>query len=405
MLTRAMTGSQRAAKQLGITVIPLTTNMDALAKNATAAEKAHAKLLDKMATGEAVVDAVNRKVHGQGKAYADSAAGGMAQYHAQMEHLQVTIGTKLLPAFVSIIDHLNRFIVWVQKTTVQVRQWRDSVIQHVQDVYTGFKNFLEYVEKIPARIGKAITDGAGALKKAITDLFDKVIGWVKGALGIKSPSSVFYDIGVNMIKGLINGVGSMAGALKKYVLSLVTSHIPDIPFTGGHGGGKDAGKHASPGEAQGIARTLMVSYGWGQDQWNSLRSLWMGESGWRWNALNASSGAYGIPQSLPASKMASAGADWHDNAATQIAWGLNYIKSRYGSPNSAYSQWLSRSPHWYDQGGWLPTGLSLAMNNTGRPERVLGPGEGGDINLYVDGQKLFSWFRGAERKHQRRNGV
>jgi SLT domain-containing protein len=96
----------------------------------------------------------------------------------------------------------------------------------------------------------------------------------------------------------------------------------------------------------------------------------MGESGWRTNALNASSGAYGIPQSLPASKMASAGSDWKTNPATQIEWGLKYIRSRYGSPGGAYNAWQARSPHWYDQGGWLPEGLSLTMNKTGKPERI-----------------------------------
>jgi len=104
MMTMAMTGSQRAAKQLGITVIPLTTHLDALKRThldlTTAAGKAteaHAKLLDKMATGQAVIDAVNEKVHGQGQAFADTAAGGMAQFHAQVEHLEVSLGQGLLP--------------------------------------------------------------------------------------------------------------------------------------------------------------------------------------------------------------------------------------------------------------------------------------------------------------------
>ncbi|MWA08728.1 peptidoglycan DD-metalloendopeptidase family protein [Streptomyces sp. BA2] len=76
--------------------------------------------------------------------------------------------------------------------------------------------------------------------------------------------------------------------------------------------------------------------------------------------------------SLPASKMRSAGADYRTNAKTQIRWGLNYIKKRpdYGSPARAYSKWQSRSPHWYDQGGYLQPGLNLAYNGTGRPEPV-----------------------------------
>jgi hypothetical protein len=66
------------------------------------------------------------------------------------------------------------------------------------------------------------------------------------------------------------------------------------------------------------------------------RALWNVESGWNVTAANPSSGAYGIPQALPGSKMASAGADWQTNAATQIRWGLGYIKSVYGSPCAAW---------------------------------------------------------------------
>lgn len=103
--------------------------------------------------------------------------------------------------------------------------------------------------------------------------------------------------------------------------------------------------------AQGIAQKLAIQMGHGDwttgKQWSDWKSLWNGESGWRWNATNPSSGAYGIPQSLPADKMASAGSDWRTNPATQIKWGIDYIASTYGSPSAAYSAWLSRSPHWY----------------------------------------------------------
>ncbi|MFE2428427.1 phage tail tape measure protein [Streptomyces sp. NPDC059373] len=99
-----------------------------------------------------------------------------------------------------------------------------------------------------------------------------------------------------------------------------------------------------------LGRQMMQAKGWGADQWAALRALWQGESGWNPKAKNASSGAYGIPQALPAKKMASAGSDWQTNPATQIKWGLSYIKSRYGSPGAAYNAWLGRSPHWYAKG-------------------------------------------------------
>ena len=102
-----------------------------------------------------------------------------------------------------------------------------------------------------------------------------------------------------------------------------------------------------PAAAQAYARSAIGAYGWGGDQFSCLVDLWHGESGWRVNATNPWSGAYGIPQSWPAEKLAAAGPDWRTNAATQINWGLAYIDAAYGSPCAAYSRWLSRNPHWY----------------------------------------------------------
>lgn len=107
------------------------------------------------------------------------------------------------------------------------------------------------------------------------------------------------------------------------------------------------GMVVDPAAAQAYAASRIGAYGWGGDQMNCLIRLWNGESDWRANALNTSSGAYGIPQSLPPSKMSSAGPDWMTNANTQIDWGLNYINSVYGSPCAALSKWLARDPHWY----------------------------------------------------------
>jgi uncharacterized protein YabE (DUF348 family) len=102
---------------------------------------------------------------------------------------------------------------------------------------------------------------------------------------------------------------------------------------------------SSPGSAKAIARQLLAARGWGDAaQYSCLVTLWDHESGWRVHAANAS-GAYGIPQALPGSKMASAGADWQNSARTQITWGLNYIAARYGTPCGAWSQWQAN-------GGW-----------------------------------------------------
>lgn len=80
-------------------------------------------------------------------------------------------------------------------------------------------------------------------------------------------------------------------------------------------------------------------------QFECLTYLWNAESGWNHRAQNRSSGAYGIPQALPASKMKSAGADWKTNPETQIRWGLSYISHRYGSPCAAWSHFKKK--HWY----------------------------------------------------------
>jgi hypothetical protein len=102
----------------------------------------------------------------------------------------------------------------------------------------------------------------------------------------------------------------------------------------------------TPDGAKATARTLASSlYGWGDEQFSCLVSLWQKESGWNYQASNASSGAAGIPQALPGSKMASVGSDWESNATTQVTWGLDYIKRGYGTPCSAWSH--SQSVNWY----------------------------------------------------------
>src|SRR5690606_33306080 len=100
-----------------------------------------------------------------------------------------------------------------------------------------------------------------------------------------------------------------------------------------------------PGSAKAIGKAMAAERGWGADQYVCLEKLWDKESGWRWNAENPSSGAYGIPQALPGTKMATAGADWRTNPSTQIEWGLGYIAGRYGTPCGAWSH--SVSVGWY----------------------------------------------------------
>ncbi|MEV7012461.1 lytic transglycosylase domain-containing protein [Streptosporangium sp. NPDC051022] len=122
----------------------------------------------------------------------------------------------------------------------------------------------------------------------------------------------------------------------------------EIPKEAPGGGGFDP-KQLPPGTSnptgnKAVGKQMLEARGWG-DQWGCLEKLWTKESGWNERAMNRYSGAYGIPQSLPGHKMASAGADWQTSAATQIEWGLGYIKGRYGTPCGAWSH--SQATGWY----------------------------------------------------------
>lgn len=100
-----------------------------------------------------------------------------------------------------------------------------------------------------------------------------------------------------------------------------------------------------PDSNRALGYRLMLQFGVAADQWQYLDALWQRESGWNHLAENASSGAYGIPQSLPGSKMADVAPDWRTNAETQITWGLAYIAARYGSPQGAWQH--SQRVGWY----------------------------------------------------------
>ena len=118
--------------------------------------------------------------------------------------------------------------------------------------------------------------------------------------------------------------------------------------TGPVGGASTAGNEAN----KALGKTMAAAKGWTGSNWQALAQLWSKESGWNERADNPSSDAYGIPQSLPGSKMASAGADWATNPATQIKWGLGYIKDRYGDPSAAWAH--SVKNNWYAAGGGVP---------------------------------------------------
>ncbi|ELP64823.1 transglycosylase-like domain protein [Streptomyces turgidiscabies Car8] len=103
----------------------------------------------------------------------------------------------------------------------------------------------------------------------------------------------------------------------------------------------EAASTSSASSAKAIAQKLIPN----DAQYNAFSKIVEHESGWNVGATNASSGAYGLVQALPGSKMASAGSDWKTSAATQIEWGLKYMNERYGSPVGAWNFWQTH--HWY----------------------------------------------------------
>jgi hypothetical protein len=128
------------------------------------------------------------------------------------------------------------------------------------------------------------------------------------------------------------------------VLAVIAGHARAPSGTAG-GGGAQMSAAASSNVA--LGQQLAGGYGWGSGrQWSCLDALWTRESGWQagvWNT--AGSGAYGIPQALPASKMAAAGGDYMTDPATQIRWGLGYIASAYGTPCGAWAH--ETADGWY----------------------------------------------------------
>lgn len=293
-----------------------------------------------------------------------------------------TVGSWLLGKGKSFVSGLKNGIVGAARG---IGSWvKSRVINPAVGVFKGAGVLLRskggaFISGLKSGIVGAMKGIGSWIKSRIVD---PVVGAVKKFFGIRSPSRVFMSIGGHLVGGLLRGMSKTSGtAIAKKVFGSLPKALAAIAKKGlvsltslpgkalkalgslggdllgllGLGGGGGGGSSAN----QKIGQTLAAARGWSGPQWAALKNLWNGESGWNERALNKASGAYGIPQSLPASKMASAGSDWKTNPATQIKWGMNYIASRYGNPVSAYAAWLSRSPHWYAKGtGGAAKGLA-----------------------------------------------
>ncbi|GEL19365.1 tape measure protein [Pseudonocardia asaccharolytica] len=227
----------------------------------------------------------------------------------------------------------------------------------------------------------------------IQQILDEVVGVVRGWVTAAFP-----------------GNGTMVGDFPLKAFDWAWGKARDFLF--GKADEADAASNsAAAGSPEVIAAVQAVAsrYGWGSGpQWDALSKLIQGESSWNPNAANPSSSARGLFQ-----KMTSIHGPVEPTPAGQAEWGLNYIRRAYGDPVTAYSRWLSRSPHWYDRGG-LAVGPGLLPKLTAKPERVLSPrqtsafeslvavlgdgayrGGGGPRQVYAD-QQLADGVRGGD---------
>ena len=157
---------------------------------------------------------------------------------------------------------------------------------------------------------------------------------VTGREGAKVVTFVAYEVnGIEIGRMVL--AESITVAPVNQVIRVGTADVLNVP----------SGPPVEPGTARAIGLEMVLARGWDEGQFACLDALWTRESGWRVDAHNKSSGAYGIPQALPGSKMATVAADWQTNPRTQIEWGLGYIAGRYGTPCDAWAFFQARN--WY----------------------------------------------------------
>jgi len=283
-------------------------------------------------------------------------------------------------------------------------------------------DIVQFFTGMPGKVGAAIAAGAGDLWHAFTHLFSKLPGWAKDVLGIHSPSTVFAEIGTHIVSGLIKGMESKAGALLGAAEHLLSKYVVQPVIKGGklaYTGVTDAGKAIAGlagsvygglkgaagsvggfigglfgggggggggGDAVSLGKAMAAQMGWTGANWNALYKLWTRESGWNPTARNPTSGAYGIPQALPPTKLPFAGqAAGGSHADAQIRWGLNYIAGRYGNPLNAWAHELAVG--WYAKGGIFTRPTIIGVGERG-PEAVVplsGHRTGGDIHVTING--------------------
>jgi resuscitation-promoting factor RpfB len=250
-------------------------------------------------------------------------------------------------------------LVMPKRVTVVVNGQRQTVqttALTVRAVLSGLSLSLSTYDKVSIPLSTQPVDGLTVRVKLATMTVHTVVSKVPYHV-VSKPNADAYKGTTKVLKAGKTGANRityqyiyMDGKLiARHVVWVIAGSRPRTQIQSvGTKARPSSGGGGSPvpvGEAQMIAKQLVTARGWDGTQFGCLVDLWNRESHWNVHAGNPVTGAYGIPQALPGSKMATAGPDWQDNATTQIKWGLGYIASRYGTPCGAWAH--SQATGWY----------------------------------------------------------
>ena len=260
---------------------------------------------------------------------------------------------------------------------------------------------------IPGPLGHVVSDATHAIGSVVSGAID--VGKILAAIVTGNSTALTNALGSLAGKGT-GATGILGEILGKLPHVIVTDMVDYIMGSGvgkggaGVSGGGSMGGPVAAGvaQAQAYAKSRLGAFGWGASAMSSLIPLWDDESGWNRLADNPSSGAYGIPQALPASKMGAAANPPTSSAAAQINWGLPYIQAVYGSPAGALQH--ENAYHWYGNGGVIPEPVTGFGQRSGRvyrfgergPETVV-PGGGSDLAKEI--RALRADFNSLTKEH------
>lgn len=440
LLTGAMAGSTRAAKQLGITVPKVTDAMDALKAKyagtkgkATELEVAHAKMTDLMSTKNEVIDAVSDKVKGQGKAYADTATGAMEVFNAKMDNIKEKAGEQLLPALEFVVDKLNEFAEWMEKNPgkVKIMAALIGVLAGALMLAAGAAIALN-LALLANPIG-AVALGVAALIAILVTLYLKFeivrkavdflkqhwelllfsFGLLPGIVAtiikhwdwLKEKAQAVFPKIMLVLHPLVVAFNAIKNAVKWLIDHLDDIKFPSIPdWVPGVGGGGGGGQSSSNKglipmvtNAVGAAREM----GWkgqvtsGFRTYQEQAALYQRYLAGGPLAARPGTSSHEKGQAVDVTDYGTFG-----RMMARLPEGLG-LKNKLGARDPVHF-----SVTGYDKGGWLPPGLSLAYNGLGVPERV---GGGGNFvfnfpNYVGSKSELMSFMQNAAKKWRQQNG-